>query len=72
MRRYGFLPRGLAGTSRRIRLIEALRLDGGVTLYLVAADDHTLLLGRCGNTLIVAAQLQRNAAAQGGPPEDRT
>jgi hypothetical protein len=61
LRRFKLAPPGLAGKARRVRLIEAVRIDPKVTLYLVAADDRTLLLGRCGDTLVLASELAREA-----------
>src|SRR5215467_7000987 len=61
LRRLRLAPPGLlgkaAGKARRVRLVETLRIDPRLTLYVVAADDKTLLLGRCGDTLVVASEL---------------
>ena len=71
LRRFKLAPPGLAGKARRVRLIEAVRIDPKVTLYLVAADDRTLLLGRCGDTLVLASELApeppSSASAEAGP-----
>jgi hypothetical protein len=68
LRRSRLAPRVFAGKVGRVRLIEAVRIDPRVTLYLVAADDRTLLLGRCGDKLVVASELRR-APASGDPAE---
>ena len=65
LRRFKLAPPGLAGKAKRVRLIEAVRIDPRVTLYLVAADDRTLLLARCGDTLVVASELARQNVSTG-------
>jgi hypothetical protein len=57
LRRYKLAPPGFAGKPKRVRLIESARIDARLTLYLVTADGKTLLLGRCGDSLIVASEL---------------
>jgi flagellar biogenesis protein FliO len=64
LRRSNLLPNDLLRKSRRVRVIEAVRLDSKATLYLVAADDRTLLLGRSGDALVVLSELQAAPSAQ--------
>jgi hypothetical protein len=63
LRRLKLAPQALMGKARRVRLVETLRIDPRLTLYVVAADDKTLLLGRCGDTLVVASELPTSDAA---------
>jgi len=54
LKRWRLVPAALGGgAARRIRLLEAARLDARVTLYLVAGDGRTFLLGRCGDSLVL-------------------
>ena len=66
LRRFKLAPPGFlgkaAGNARRVKVIETLRIDPRLTLYVVAADDKTLLLGRCGDTLVVASELPSSDA----------
>lgn len=62
LRRSRFAPGGLRG-GRKIRLVETARLDARVTLYLVASEGRGLLLGRCGDTLVVIRDFDASASA---------
>jgi flagellar biogenesis protein FliO len=66
LRRFRFMPAALGGGDRRIRLVEATRLDARVTLYLVVADGRSFLLGRCGDSLVMVKDLGAAGASDGG------
>lgn len=53
LRRSRLVPGAWRGASRRITLVETMRLDPRVTLYLVVSDGRTFLLGRAGDSLVV-------------------
>jgi len=67
LKRSRFAPPTLRG-GRRIRLVETARLDARVTLYLVTSDGRGLLLGRCGDTLVMIRDFEEPASA-GAPGE---
>ncbi len=70
LKRSRFVPPALRG-GRRIRLVETARLDARVTLYLVASEGRGLLLGRCGDTLVMIRDFEAptptGAPGEGAP-----
>ena len=63
-RRFKLIP--VAGeSSGKIRVLESRRLDAKTTLYLVTAEDQTLLLGRCGESLVTLADLTKSGDKRG-------
>lgn len=47
-----FTLKTITGTSRRLQVVERVRLNPRCSLYLVKLDQREILLGQCGDSLV--------------------